>query len=78
MQQQPLATLLTAPATTREQPRQAETFAIDPAKAAKGREYFASLGCASCHTLKIDGSPIAADETAEPLAATRSPRRLPG
>src|SRR5262249_20782854 len=67
MVQHPLATLLTTPAK-QNSPTADHRFEIDPAKAVKGREYFASLGCASCHTLRIDGSSITARNTAPPLA----------
>src|SRR5262249_50678471 len=67
MVQQPLATLLTTPAKQSPTASAAERFEIDPAKAAKGREYFAALGCSSCHTLRIDGSLITAKNTAPPL-----------
>jgi mono/diheme cytochrome c family protein len=67
--QQPLATLLTTPTTTKGTANPPEVFQVDPAKAAKGKEYFASLGCASCHTLKIDGAAIASTKTAPLLAS---------
>jgi mono/diheme cytochrome c family protein len=65
--QQPLATLLTSPAKPSASKTPPETFAIDSAKAAKGREYFASLGCAACHVLRENGMPFAATKTATPL-----------
>jgi mono/diheme cytochrome c family protein len=71
MVQQSLATLLTTPAK-QNSATAGERFEIDPAKAAKGREYFAALGCAACHALKIDGSLIAAKSTATPLAQLTS------
>ena len=64
MLQQPLATLLTTPAKEKPAEKVAELFRIDSAKAAKGRDYFASLGCASCHTLNAGGSPITAKNSA--------------
>jgi mono/diheme cytochrome c family protein len=66
--QQPLATLLTAPSIQKGTAPQAEAFAIDPAKAAKGREHFVTLGCAACHTLNRGGSPIAPVELARSLS----------
>ncbi len=65
--QQPLAALLTSPAKATSTGKPQESFAIDSAKAAKGREYFVSLGCASCHTLRQRGSPLVATKTAKPL-----------
>jgi len=66
--QQPLVTWLTTPAIQKGSGGAAELFVIDPAKATKGREYFAALGCAACHSLKIDGSPLAATSSGRPLA----------
>ena len=37
-------------------------------KQKKGVSTLQSLGCASCHTLKINGSPIVSSKTAQPLA----------
>lgn len=67
-QQQPLATLLTAPSKQQGTAPAAEQFQIDPAKASRGHELFASLGCASCHSLKLDNSQIAPTNRAKPLA----------
>lgn len=36
-----------------------ETFAVEPEKARRGRELFASLGCAACHPLSGEQPPIA-------------------
>jgi mono/diheme cytochrome c family protein len=69
MTQQPLASLLTAPVVAKGLATPPEEFSVDPTKAAKGKEHFASLGCAACHTLKLDGSAVAATKTAAPLAA---------
>lgn len=68
MTQQPLATLLTLPAKKSPSIAGQEAFTIDATKAAKGREYFASLGCASCHVLREQGTAIEAKKTAKPLA----------
>ena len=66
-----LATIITAPATQKGTAAPPEEFVIDPSKAAKGREYFASLGCASCHELKQAGKAIASTKTAPALAALK-------
>ncbi len=50
-------------------PLDSADFAADPAKAAKGKELFASLGCASCHT--INGQSLAGSSAAKPLAALK-------
>ena len=49
-------------------------FKVDPAQAAKGRELFSSLGCASCHELKETegGAAIAGKVTSTPLAGLAS------
>jgi mono/diheme cytochrome c family protein len=67
--QLPLATLITAPATQKGTATPPMPFAVDAAKAAKGREHYAALGCASCHELKQEGKPIASTKTAKALSA---------
>lgn len=47
----------------RERPKPTSTdgegaFTVDEAKAARGRELFASTGCASCHQMKIDNQRV--------------------
>jgi mono/diheme cytochrome c family protein len=44
-----------------------QRFAIDPALAEKGRALFARVGCASCHTIKVENSPLASTLAAPPL-----------
>jgi len=46
-------------------------FKVDPSKAAQGRELFASLGCASCHSLKIDNQPVASTFKAPALTSLK-------
>ena len=70
MPQQDLATLITAPPPKNKPPE--ESFTVDAAKAARGREYFASLGCASCHELKQNGQRIASSLVAPPLVALKA------
>lgn len=43
-------------------------FTIDPTLVAKGRQLFTSIGCASCHQMKVDGQAIASELKAKPLA----------
>lgn len=43
-------------------------FSLDPALVVKGRELFASLGCASCHAMKVDGQVVASELKAKTLA----------
>jgi mono/diheme cytochrome c family protein len=71
MPQQDLATLISAPPPKGDKPPE-DAFAIDPGKAAKGREFFASLGCASCHELKQNGQRIASALSAPPLTALKA------
>jgi mono/diheme cytochrome c family protein len=47
------AYLLRAPAP--EQAPSIETFAVDPAKSARGKELFSSMNCAACHPIDILG-----------------------
>ncbi len=70
MPQQDLAALITAPPPKGDNPPE-DAFTINPAKAAKGREYFASLGCASCHELKLSGQRIASSLVTPPLATLK-------
>ena len=44
-------------------------FVVKPALAAKGRELFSSLGCASCHELRVENKLLASAASAKPLAA---------
>jgi cytochrome c553 len=43
-------------------------FTLDPGLVDKGRTLFATLGCAACHTMTIDGKAIASELIAKPLA----------
>jgi mono/diheme cytochrome c family protein len=45
-----------------------DNFAIDAKLAAKGREAFVTLGCASCHQLHMDNKPLQSRSSAPPLA----------
>jgi mono/diheme cytochrome c family protein len=74
MPQMPLASLLSAPATTKGTASPPEEFTVDPAKAAKGKEHFATLGCAACHSLKQNGETIAPSNKALALASLNRTR----
>lgn len=69
--QEPLATLLSAPSIERGKALAGESFAIDAEKAAKGRQYFVSLGCAACHSLQVEGTPLKAVSLASELSRLR-------
>jgi cytochrome c2 len=56
---QDLASLVVIPQPKQTTPAEAP-FEVKPELAAKGREYFTTLGCASCHSLKKDGQPVVA------------------
>ena len=43
---------------TKDPPQPASQFKVDPALAAKGRQLFSTLGCAACHVMKQDGTPL--------------------
>ncbi len=49
-----------------------DDFAIDPALAERGRQAFASVGCASCHQLHAGGRLVAAQSNARPLAKLKA------
>jgi mono/diheme cytochrome c family protein len=55
------------PAVKPADPDEDDDFAIKPELAAKGRELFASVGCASCHQLNNGGKAIASNLKASPL-----------
>jgi mono/diheme cytochrome c family protein len=52
--------------------REDETFTFDPSLAEKGRASFASLGCASCHQLKMDAKAIDSNLAATPLSKLKA------
>jgi mono/diheme cytochrome c family protein len=66
--QQPLAMLLAARTPTAGASPSPAAFLLDPAKAARGQQYFAALGCAACHTLRLPAGPVQATNTAATLA----------
>ena len=43
-------------------------FTLDSSFVARGRELFASLGCAACHQMKMDGRTIASELKAKPFS----------
>ena len=51
----------------------ADRLVPDPDLADRGRELFATIGCASCHQLRQDGKAIASKLEADPLAALIHP-----
>ena len=60
---------------TRERPKPVATdgdndkpFVIDPSQVEKGRKLFATLGCASCHSLKEDNKQLASELKAKSLS----------
>ncbi|MEX2175985.1 MAG: c-type cytochrome [Pirellulaceae bacterium] len=67
--QLPLASLIVAPTTSQGTVPTPQAFQVDAKLAAKGREHFAALGCASCHSLKVADQAIASTKTAPALAA---------
>ena len=54
-----------------------QRFTPDPALADKGRELFATVGCASCHQLKQADKPLASRLDAPALAGAPPRGRLP-
>ncbi len=43
-------------------------FQVEPSLAEEGRKLFASIGCASCHAMKVDDAAVASTLSARPLA----------
>lgn len=60
--------LASAVTSTREPPKPKDGFKLNPELVSKGRELFSSVGCASCHQLKLDGKTVASTLRAKPLA----------
>ncbi|QDU30317.1 Cytochrome c [Anatilimnocola aggregata] len=59
---QDLASLIAIPEPKEGKPVP-EAFVVNQDLAAKGREFFTTLGCASCHSMKVDGKQVAAKPT---------------
>lgn len=64
---QELASLVVVPQAKQTKPTP-EPFVVNPGLVHKGREYFATLGCASCHSLKEDGKQVVAELPSEPAS----------
>ncbi len=47
----------------------ADAFEVNPALAEEGQRLFTSVGCASCHEMKIDNKTVATSLSAKPLAS---------
>lgn len=45
-----------------------DRFQVDPALAAKGKQLFISIGCANCHSLRVDDQSFISQRTAKPFA----------
>ena len=66
---QPLGLLLQP---SQEPPQPASTFKVDSALAEQGRKLFSTLGCAACHPMKQDGTPLA-NQLASPSLTSLNP-----
>jgi mono/diheme cytochrome c family protein len=55
-----------------EKNKEDEEFAVNPALVAKGREIFASHGCASCHQLSVGGKLVESKSPAATLAKMKT------
>jgi len=59
---------------TRERPKSVavddddKLFVMDPSQVEKGRKLFTTLGCASCHQLKVDNKQLASELKGKPLS----------
>lgn len=69
--QQPLSGLLSLDAKPKPPTDEQPSFVIVPELVAKGKELFASMGCASCHVMNVDGQRIASSLQAKPLVEVR-------
>ena len=49
-------------------PEQKDVFVLDAAKAEQGRKLFATLGCAACHEMNVEGSPVQSSLASAPMA----------
>ena len=67
-----IAAYLPTVTVTTPRPAANEPFVADPAKARRGRERFAQLGCAACHELGGGLAPIASELQAKPLAGLQA------
>lgn len=66
--QQKLDTLIAAPPSKKPDQPEDSAFVVNNDLAAKGKEYFTTLGCASCHNLKKDDQLLASKLSAASLA----------
>ena len=66
--QQNLDTLIAAPPAKKTDKPEEGAFVVNNELAAKGKEYFTTLGCASCHNLKKDDQQLVSKLTAPTLA----------
>lgn len=57
----------TAPPPSPPAAEESDRFVFDPSQVDRGRELFATVGCASCHELKRDGQPIKSTVAAKAL-----------
>lgn len=71
LKRQPLSALVSL--STDKPPHEETRWSVDPEKAARGRQLFASLGCAACHSLRIDGKPLAPGSKAKPWKELTQP-----
>jgi mono/diheme cytochrome c family protein len=60
------------PAAKPVDPKEDDDFALKPELVEKGRELFASIGCASCHQLKIGGKLVTSTRQVSPLSKLRA------
>jgi len=72
LKQQSMTGLLSLDARDPEPTAAAGRFSVDATLVDKGRALFASLGCASCHQLKIDDAVIASTRTAPALSELKT------
>jgi mono/diheme cytochrome c family protein len=65
---QPLASITTITKELRKKEVEGEVFTFDVTLAKQGQQLFASIGCASCHQMKLGKQPIASTAMAKKLS----------
>lgn len=68
IKQQSIASFISLEAKDPPPASETAAFTIDPSKVDKGRGLFATLGCASCHQMKVDNKLVVSELKAKPFA----------
>ena len=68
LSRQPLASITTITKDIPKKEVEGEVFTLDESLAKQGQQLFASIGCASCHQLKLGGQQVASTASAKKLS----------